>query len=205
MKSYEVLGLTYGASEEEVKNAYRQLAIKNNPQQFQDPVEKRMAQQKMEEIDAAFDEIMNYLRAGTMPVESASGAYNQSYTQNNSQRNEDGFYAYIRRLIQESNYDQAISQLNTQPNYDQAQWQFLMGSALYYKGFLNQSFPYFQRAVQLDPNNPEYSAAYGRLNQNRQGNIYGSPYPRQTTYATGGCCDPCTVCQCLVCMDCCCH
>lgn len=189
MNNYEILGLQYGASEEEVKNAYRQKAIDNNPDRFSDPVERRLAQQKMAEIDAAFDDIMNYLRTGN---------------RSNPADEADSFYKYVRSLIQNGQYQEAINQLNTYNNEGEAQWQFLMGSAMYYSGYISQAFPFFQRAVNMEPSNPEYSAAFNRMNQSRQGNIYGSPYSRQTTYSnSSGCCDPCTVCQCLMCMDCC--
>lgn len=192
-KYYDILGVPFGCDEETVKNAYRQKAIDCNPDRFTDPVEKRGAQQKMDEINEAFDAIMNYLRAGTVANASADGDDASS------------FYTYIRRLIQEGSYRQAINELNTYNNEDEAQWQFLMGSALYYGGYVSQSYQYFQRAASMEPSNSEYSAAYHRMNQSRQGNIYGSPYSRQTTYTNAGCCDPCTVCQCLMCMDCCCH
>ncbi|MEG1783101.1 MAG: J domain-containing protein, partial [Oscillospiraceae bacterium] len=90
-----------GASEEAVKNAYRQKAINNNPDLFNDPVDKRLAMQRMKEIDSAFDEIMNNLRTG--------GRGNQN-------EDRDNFYTYIRHLIQDGQYSEAINQLNTYCN-----------------------------------------------------------------------------------------
>lgn len=187
MNSYEVLGVPYNATDDQVKEAYRKKAIENNPDNFNDPAEKRIAQQKMQELDAAFDEIMIYLRTGNRQVQGG-----------------DNFYGNIRQLIQNGDYDTAIQLLNNNPYTNEAQWQFLMGSALYYKGMLNQAYPYFQTAVNMDPGNQEYSAAFNRLNQSRNGNMYGSPYNRDVVYSRGcGCCDPCSLCQCLLCADCC--
>lgn len=191
--NYRILGLHPGADAEEVKAAYRRLAAEHNPDRYTDPNDKHMAQLRLDEINRAFDEIMNYLRAGTRPQQAP-----------NPERDE--FYLYIRRLIQQGQYDTAINQLSAYNNEDEAEWQFLMGSALYYGGYISQSYEYFRRAADMEPNNKEYSATYNRMNQSRRGNIYDSPYSQDQTYQCGGfCCDPCTVCQCLVCMDCCCH
>lgn len=191
--NYRILGLTPDADIQQVKEAYRRLAAEHNPDRYTDPNEKHMAQLRLDEINRAFDEIMNYLRVGTVSQQSA-----------NPDRDE--FYVYIRRLIQQGQYNTAINQLTAYNNEDEAEWQFLMGSALYYGGYISQSYPYFRTAAQMDPYNREYTATYNRMNQNRSGNIYQSPYSQQTTYQYGGfCCDPCTVCQCMICMDCCCH
>lgn len=186
---YRVLGLESGADEEAVKRAYRALAARHNPDKFTNARDRARAERDMEQINRAFDRIMNRLRA-----EKSGGSDREQ------------FYIYIRRLIQQGQYDSAINQLSAYNNEGEAEWQFLMGSALYYGGYISQSFPYFERAAQMDPSNREYSATFGRMRQNRQGNIYSSPYSGEQTYQMGGvCCDPCTVCQCLICMDCCCH
>lgn len=189
--NYRILGLAPGASREQVQQAYRNLSVRYNPDKFTDPAQKKWAQEQMDEINRAFDEIMNFLRAGTAGGE-------------NSRRDE--FYIYIRRLIQQGDYKTAIDRLGKYNNENEAEWQFLMGSALYYSGYISRSFPYFQRAAQIEPSNSEYTAAFNRMNRSRDGDIYSSPYSREQTYQSGVvCCDPCTVCQCLICMDCCCR
>ena len=190
-ENYRILGLEPGADEEAVKQAYRRLAYQYNPDNCTDYRDREYYRTKMEQINRAFDEIMNNLRTG-------KGGYG------NSDRDE--FYIYIRRLIQNGEYDRAINQLSAYNNEFEAEWQFLMGIALYYGGYISQSFPYFEKAAQMEPSNKEYNATFSRMRQNRQGNIYSSPYSNEQTYQMGGfCCDPCTVCQCLICMDCCCH
>ncbi|MBQ8604139.1 MAG: J domain-containing protein [Oscillospiraceae bacterium] len=188
--NYRIMGLAPGASEQEVKEAYRKLAQQYNPDKFTDSAQKKWAVEQMNRINRAYDAIMNYKRAGT--------------TGQGDDRSE--FYVYIRRLIQQGQCDTAMQQLDTYRNEDEAEWQFLMGSTLYYRGYISQSYSYFEKAAQMEPSNREYTATYNRMNQNRNGNIYKSPYSQEQTF--GGqmvCCDPCTVCQCLICMDCCCH
>ncbi|NLA95524.1 MAG: DnaJ domain-containing protein [Clostridiaceae bacterium] len=54
---YEVLGVPHGASEEAVRNAYRELVKKYHPDQFTDARAKELAEAKMREINAAYDAI----------------------------------------------------------------------------------------------------------------------------------------------------
>jgi len=52
---YEILGLVPGASPEEVKEAYIELAKAWHPLFIDDEELRRVAEEKMEEIDAAYD------------------------------------------------------------------------------------------------------------------------------------------------------
>jgi len=197
-KHYRTLGLSPDATTQQVRNAYVKLAQEYNPDRYTDSAKKKWAQERMDEINTAFDAIMNYSRTGNAPqpenTNSASG------------NDRDDFYIYIRRLIQQGKYDTALNQLKRYVNEDDAEWQFLMGSAMYYSGYYSSSFEYFRRAAEKEPSNREYTATYNRMNSSRNGNVYSSPYSQQETYQFGGmCCDPCTVCQCLICMDCCCR
>ena len=69
---YEVLGLKQGASEEEVKKAYKTLAKKYHPDVTgNDPA----AAKKMQEINSAYDAIINHKSYASS---SSSYGYNQS-------------------------------------------------------------------------------------------------------------------------------
>ena len=54
---YEVLGVPHGASEETVRDAYRELVKKYHPDQFADARAKELAEAKMREINAAYDAV----------------------------------------------------------------------------------------------------------------------------------------------------
>ena len=55
---YSILGVRVGATDEEVKNAYRNLARRYHPDNYDDsnPL-KELAKEKMQEINAAYDDI----------------------------------------------------------------------------------------------------------------------------------------------------
>ena len=61
---YAVLGVGRNATEDEVKKAYRDLARKYHPDNFNDKTSAEMANEKMQEINTAYDEIMKNLRNG---------------------------------------------------------------------------------------------------------------------------------------------
>ena len=52
---YEILGVSRDASDEEIKNAYRQLARKYHPDNYADNPLSDLASEKMKEINEAYD------------------------------------------------------------------------------------------------------------------------------------------------------
>ena len=65
MKSpYEVLGISENATNEEVKNAYKALAKKYHPDNYVDSPLADMAEERMKEINEAYDEILRIRTSG---------------------------------------------------------------------------------------------------------------------------------------------
>lgn len=54
---YEVLGVRPGASQEEIKKAYRQLVKKYHPDSYRDHPLEGLAKEKMQEINQAYDQL----------------------------------------------------------------------------------------------------------------------------------------------------
>ena len=69
---YAVLGVSRNATDDEIKNAYRELARKYHPDNYADNPLSDLAGEKMKEINEAYDSIMAERRTG----KTASGAYN---------------------------------------------------------------------------------------------------------------------------------
>ena len=71
---YSVLGITPEATDEEVKQAYRALARKYHPDNYQDNPLADLAEEKMKEINEAYEAITK-MRAGGGYQASSSGGY----------------------------------------------------------------------------------------------------------------------------------
>lgn len=203
MDAYQVLGLSKGAGEDEVKAAYRALAQKYNPEHYEAGPLKEDAEQKMNEINAAFDAVMSELRGG----QPASGPAQGQAPGQSGPQGAQGSLPEIRALIQQGKADQALDRLQTIPDGPaNAEWNFLMGSAYYYKGWLNEALRYFQEACRLAPANREYAAALHNLQSSAGGQMPGNPYAQygagpQASAVGCSCCDMCTA---MLCMDMCC-
>ena len=66
-KAYSLLGLREGASEDEIKSAYRALAKRYDPEQYEAGPLREDAQARMNEINEAFDTLMSLIRTGGEP------------------------------------------------------------------------------------------------------------------------------------------
>lgn len=189
---YQVLGVNPSATDEEIKRAYRSLAQKYHPDKYIDNPLASLAEEKLKEINEAYDTITRQRKNG-----SASGDPYQSY-QNNSYTNTTGgaVYNQIRMLIQQRRNDEAISQLDAMSNHD-AEWFFLKGMAYYQKGWFDQALNHITTANRMDPSNREYATALARMSgQNQQ---------YRTGQGNGSNVDMCSCCSNLICADCCCE
>ena len=61
---YSILGVSPGASDEEVKKAYRELARKYHPDNYQDNPLADLAEEKMKEINEAYEQITRQREGG---------------------------------------------------------------------------------------------------------------------------------------------
>lgn len=188
---YKVLGVSPSATDEQIKEAYRELAKKYHPDSYQNNPLADLASEKMSEINEAYDTIMS-MRRGSGSGRAAGTA---------------GAFSDVRRLINQNRLVEAEELLGgvPSPNRD-AEWYFLKGSIFYTRGWLDEAFNHFAQACRMNPNNPEYTAAYNNLMWQRQTGRPGSeqgPY-RQPGNMAGGC-SACDMCSGLICADCCCE
>ncbi|HHW46285.1 MAG TPA: J domain-containing protein [Clostridiales bacterium] len=182
---YEVLGISRNATDEEIKNAYRELARKYHPDNYADNPLSDLAAEKMQEINEAYDRIMNERRS-----RGSNSGY--SYSSN---------FADIRSLIEQGKLEEAQELLDGVPiNKRDAEWYFLNGSVLYRRGWFDSAYASFATACRMNPSNPEYRAAFNQMQYQRRG--YG--YHRGHTGHSDGC-SGCDVCAGLICADCCCE
>ncbi len=191
---YEVLGISPSVTNEEVRDAYRALAKKYHPDNYVDNPLADMAEEKMKEINSAYDEILRQraeAKNGKKQENSDTGRAN--YGAYGSQ------YSKVRYAINSNDFKTAEEILNSveQHNRD-AEWFFLKGCVLLHSGYQFDAMRYINRACQLDPNNEEYKTL--RDNLNAQSNAFGNPTSRQ-----GAGCSICDICSMLICLDCLCR
>lgn len=188
---YSVLGVSQNASDDEVKKAYRELARKYHPDNYQNNPLADLAEEKMKEINEAYDTITKQRSGGYSGSSERSyggsyGGYQQSYASANPA------YARVRNLINAGDLNQAEQVLYEVDRKD-GEWYFLSGSIAYRKGWLDEAMQNYTRAVQMEPNNMEYRQA---LNLTQRGSAGGY---RPAGYSSAGC-DPCTAYLCCSCL-----
>ena len=99
---YKVLNISENASDDEVKKAYRDLARKYHPDNYHDNPLADLAQEKMKEINSAYEEIQK--RRSGQGVGSSYGqssyqyGYN-SYNSYNSQRQPQCKFNAVNKLL----------------------------------------------------------------------------------------------------------
>ena len=183
---YEVLGVSPNATDEEIKAAYRELARKYHPDNYGDNPLSDLAQEKMQEINEAYDTIVRMRKQG----------------QNGGARQSTGgsTFADIRHLIRIGRFSDAETLLDGIPKAARtAEWHFLKGNVLYKKGWLEDAHSHIETACRMDPGNMEYRSMLNQMNMRRQTGGY-----QMGAQPVGGC-SACDMCQGLICADCCCE
>lgn len=189
---YEVLGVSQGASDEEVKKAYRNLARKYHPDNYQDNPLADLAEEKMKEINEAYD-LITKTRSGGNSNNSSYGGYNTgSAYQSRSYSGSDTEFAQVRQHINSGNLDLA-EQILQGSSVKNGEWYFLMGSIAYRRGWLDEARQNYQIACRMEPNNPEYRQALSMMQQGGYG---------YHTNMSGNQCDAMDCCTTLMCMNC---
>ncbi|MBQ7389982.1 MAG: DnaJ domain-containing protein [Clostridia bacterium] len=197
---YSILGVSPGASDEEVKTAYRNLARRYHPDNYDDsnPL-KELAKEKMQEINAAYDEIQRD-RTSTGSSNSSDNSYRYSSSGASA-----GIYATIRQKINERKYREAEDLLGSVGEFDRtADWHFLNSVCLMQRGKTADAMRELEIACSMDPSNAEYQKAKEMFNT--AGSRYGSTYygEGQRRYRSQSD-DACDCCMNLICLDCLCE
>ena len=195
---YEILNVEQSATDDDLRRAYRRLAMRWHPDK--NPAGKADAEARFKEITEAYDTIVAQRKNKTNGGYGgySAGGYNTAHGNTAS-----GF-SDVRNYIMAGRIADAEQLLNGVPVENRnAEWYFLKGTVLYRRGWLEEAKEHFTRACQMDPGNPEYQAALNQAMNQRSG-AYGGYNPNMNMNRVGGC-NTCDLCNTLICADCCCE
>lgn len=191
---YRVLGLEPGASEEEVKRAYRLLAKKYHPDMNPGDA---YAAKMMNDINAAYDQIKNPPKrtAAQNAYNPFEGWYQQA---SGSQEQEQGSsYQAAKHYVQMGAYQEALYVLNQIPAEERtADWYYLSAIANTNLGNRVLGYEQINQACRMNPDNEQYQLMRTRIEH------YGQAYDaRQQSFHFSEM-DPCrTGLSCCICYN----
>lgn len=182
---YEVLGVNKNASMDEIKAAYKELVKKYHPDKYQNNPLSSLAEEKMQEINEAYDTLCKTHGGGGGYSGSQSGGGTTPELQQ------------ARQMINQGNIYGAEAILN-KTSVRNAEWYFLSGMLSYRKGWYDDAVQKMQTAVSMEPSNMEYrqglNAVMGTGGMYRNASA-GQGYNSRDDLA-------CKLCQAYICMDC---
>ena len=168
---YTVLGVKPDASDEEVKRAYRELARKYHPDNYQNNPLADLAEEKMKEINAAYEQITKERASGKRGSGAGGSSYGASgyggyggyqsyggYGSSQSYSGQSSVLQQARIAINTGNISRAEALLANYSDHN-AEWNFLKGVVCYRRGWMDEALRYYRTAVQMDPGNAEYRQA----------------------------------------------
>ena len=186
---YKVLEISPEATDEEVKTAYREMARKYHPDNYANNPLSDLAQEKMQEINEAYDTIIRMRKQGGSGQAGGGSAARSTR------------FADIRSMVSTGRIVDAEVLLDGIPSASRdAEWYFLKGSVLFKKGWLEDAYNHFSTATRMDPGNMEYRSALNQMNMQRQTGGF-----RTNANMNAGGCNSCDVGSSLICADCCCE
>lgn len=193
---YEVLGVKQNASQDEIRTAYLTLVKKYHPDKYQDTDLKELANDRLKEVNEAYDILTKRASSGSTANKTTGSGYGYSGSGGSYSGPYAAEFARARALINANNLAGAKQVLDAIQTRN-AEWYYLYGIIYLREGWYDKAREYLGRAYRQEPGNAEYAQAFNALNTT------GNPYTRSSS--GGGSCSACDMCSGLVCADCCCE
>ncbi len=197
-KYYELLGLTEDATDEELETRYKLLREQYKEERWLDGEAGNNAAKALTKLDAAYKEIMASRKEKLQGGENATDAY-----------------AEISELLKQDKIAEAQARLD-EFNERPAEWHYLQAVVFYKKNWTNESKKQLEIAMEMEPDNIKYRAAYGKMNakndfeqqsayqrnQNPYSNPYNRPYDDGGQMGGNACTECISCCYTYMCINC---
>ena len=200
-KNLELLGLSEGATVEEINSAYEALRQKLLEDRFLDGEEGNKAAKMLTKVEIAYNELLSELNENATAADGGAS------------------YSRVEELIKAGDIQEAQRVLDSF-NERTAYWHYLQSVVFFRKDWLNESKKQLEIAIQLEPNNEKYRESYRKLNdriniganaangQNYQSQYQGqnmSSNPQQEQMGGGFCANCIDMCYTYLCLSCLCN
>lgn len=185
MNPYEVLGVSPNDDEETIKKAYRALVKKYHPDRYANTPLAAEANEKLKEINRAYDIITGDKNASN----SQGGYYSRDYSQGYSGNYSGGEASFqnVRTLITMRMFDAAEAMLERLEK--NAEWNFLKGVICMNRGWYQKGRTYIEQACAMEPGNAEYRSVLNQFSENTKTyRTYQTSFGPLACCLAGSCC-----------------
>ena len=207
---YDVLGVSPNASDDEIKRAYRDLTRKYHPDANVNNPLADLAEEKIKEVQEAYDAIMKErsggggYAGGSSYSGSNSGSYSYGYGGGYSQAQQDPQMQAAVNYVNSRQYREALNVLDQIQNRT-AMWYYVSAYANAGLGNNLVAREHAAQAVNMEPNNLQYRQLLNQLDfssRRYQNSPFGGGYGAGgSSCGTGNlCCDlwcADTLCECM--------
>ncbi|MBR0157261.1 MAG: J domain-containing protein [Clostridia bacterium] len=213
MNPYQVLGISENATDDEVRAAYIKLVKEYHPDKYQDNPLKDLADEKLKEINQAYDMIQKERSGGGSGGYSGGASARPGYSSGNSYSGAGSGSTYsgeyadqfsrVRELLNGNDVARAKAVLEG-ISARNAEWHYLYGVTLFRMGQYSNARSHLDMATQMDPSNPEYRSAFTATSSRGTRNYH--TYGGETTRGSGSGLDQmCSTCATIWCCESCCE
>lgn len=206
MDPYKVLGVSYNASDDEIKKAYRSLSRKYHPDANVGNPNQKEYEEKFKEVQQAYNMIMDQRQGKGQPQQSGSddfwgfggqGFGAQGFGQRQTETKDDQYLRSAANYIQNGYYREGLNVLE-QVQDRRGQWYYYSAFANYKVGNNAIAIDHARTACAFEPDNFYYANLLQRLQggetryQQRSAQYGGNPSMAGSNYC-GQLCGTCLV------------